>query len=480
MVPKGSALRALRRWWIILPAAQLAWGVLLVATWLSIVWPAPIDPDYASGEILDNTIAWSESGHLYGPIDRMPYRVFNYPPAFPAVVRMLMAADIAPLHAGRLVTLASIVLAVILVYRWLRAAGCDRAGATLVVSLLASSFPLVFFVGQVHLQWAAVGASLCGCYLLRASVSPARAAAAGSALAVACFFKQSQVVSLAIVGAWLLAYHRRALFAYTTAAGTVAALGAAAMFGTFGRAAWQHVVTYTVGTFSVDGLEASLLKHAASWTPLFLFGLWVAARDATARRDVRFWYFAGSSLWLLSAARAGAGPQYYIEWSLATLLWIGPSLSTLGRPNSGHGWLAVALVAQLVFSDTIAATKLFRQAARLRRTEASLPGLCAALPEGRPVPIDSAAIARACGRQPALHPFIMTNLAQRGLWDERPFVRELEQGRFPAVVLPFDVFDRDVRRFEHWTPTMLDAVRQHYRVAEQQGVWRVFRPSRAM
>src|SRR5262249_56398718 len=92
MAPKGFALRA--RWWTILSAGQLAWGVLLVATWLSIVWPSRIDPDYASGEILDNTIAWVESGRLYGPIDTMPYRVFNYPPLFPVVVRILMAAGI--------------------------------------------------------------------------------------------------------------------------------------------------------------------------------------------------------------------------------------------------------------------------------------------------------------------------------------------------------------------------------------------------
>jgi hypothetical protein len=475
-VPFGDA--APQRWWTVLSAGQLAWGVLLVATWLSLLWPSRMDPDYASGEILDSTIAWTESGRLYGPIDTMPYRVFNYPPAFPAAVRVLMAAGIAPLLAGRLLTLASIALVLLFVYRWLRVVGCDRPVATLVVSLFATSFPLVFFVGQFHLQWAAVGASLLGCYLLRAPISTARAAAAGTALAFACFFKQTQVVSLAVIGAWLVVYHRRALLAYATASTAVVALGAAVVFSTFGREAWLHLVPYTVGTFSFEHLVLSLWKHAAVWTVPFLFALWAAARDPAGRRDVRFWYFAGSSLWLLSAARSGAGPQYYIEWSLATMLWIGPSLQALLRTAPRRGWVAAALAAQFVLSDAVAATKLLHQAGRLRQTEGALPALCAALPTDAPVPIESAAIARACGRQPALHPFIMTDLAHRGLWDEHPFVRDLEQGAFPVVVLPFDFSDEKFRRSDRWTPAMLQAVRQHYRVAEQYGVWRVFRPSR--
>src|SRR5262245_4092781 len=472
-LPLGQA--APQRLGTALSAGQLAWAVLLVGAWLSLVWQSRTDPDYTAGEILDNTIAWAESGHLYGPIDQTPYRVFNYPPAFPAVVRGLMAAGIDPLLAGRLLTLASIVLVLLLVARWLRTAGCDRTVATLVVSLFASSFPLMFFVGQVHLQWAAVGASLFGCYLLRAPVSAPRAAAAGAALTLACLFKQTQVVSLAVMGAWLLVYHRRALVAYATTSAAVAALGTALVFGAFGREAWLHLVTYTVGTFSLEHLVILLRKHAAAWTAPFLFGLWIAARDPAGRRDVRFWYFAGSSLWLLSEARSGAGPQYFIEWSCATMLWIGPSIQELVQTR--RGWVAAALAMQLVLGDSLAAKKLLDQAGRLRQTEVALPALCAALPADAPAPIESVAIARACGRMPALHPFIMTSLAQRGLWDEHAFVQDIAHGTFSVIVLPFDFADGKFRRSDRWTPAMLQAMQRHYRLTEQHGFWRVFRPS---
>jgi hypothetical protein len=476
--PVPLAEAASRRLWTAVSVGQLAWGALLVGAWLSLVWPSRMDPDYTSGEILDNTIAWAELGRLYGPIDQMPHRVFNYPPAFPAAVRALMAAGIAPLLAGRLLTLASIVLVLLLVYRWLRVIGCDRTVTALVVSLFASSFPLVYFVGQFHLQWAAVGLSLVGCSLLREPVSGARAAAAGLALALACLFKQTQVVSLVVMGTWLLVYHRRAVPAYAATAAMVSALGAAVVFGFFGREAWLHLVTYTVGTFSFDHLVLSLRKHGAAWTAPFLFGVWIAARDPAGRRDARFWYFAGSSLWLLSTARAGAGPGYFIEWSCATMLWIGPSLQEFSQTPRRRAWIAAALVAQLAASDAIAATKLLDQVNRLRRTERVLPELCAALPVAPPTPIESPGIARACGRTPALHPFIMTNLARRGLWDDHAFVRDIARGAFPVVVLPFDFSDGTFHRAERWTPAMLLAVRDHYRLAERHGAWRVFRPAR--
>jgi hypothetical protein len=209
--------------------------VLLVGVWLALVWSARTDPDYSSGEILDSTMAWSESGRLYGSIDHVPYRVFNYPPAFPAAVRLLMAVGLPPLPAGRLLTLASIVLVVVLTYRWLRAAGCQPVGATLAVSLFASSFPLVFLVGQGHLQWPAVAASILGAYLLRTPPSAARVALAGGSLALACFFKHTQVWSLAVLGAWLLVHHRRAFRGFATVSGAVAALGLAVVFGVFGE-----------------------------------------------------------------------------------------------------------------------------------------------------------------------------------------------------------------------------------------------------
>jgi hypothetical protein len=474
LAPPGSIPTS--RWWTALSAAQLVWGVLLVGVWLALVWSARTDPDYSAGEILDSTMAWSESGRLYGSIDHVPYRVFNYPPAYPAAERLLMAVGLPPLPAGRLLTLASIVLVVVLTYRWLRAAGCQPVGATLAVSLFASSFPLVFLVGQGHLQWPAVAASVLGAYLLRTPPSAARAALAGGSLALACFFKHTQVWSLAVIGAWLLVHHRRAFRGFATVSGAVAALGLAVVFGVFGEEAWRHLVTYTVGTFSFRNLAQMARIHVAPWTLPFVFGLWIAARDPSARRDVRFWYFAGASLGLLSAARSGAGPQYVMEWSIATILWIGPALEALLRGARWRSWAVAALAAQLVLGDAIAAERLAVRGVRLRDTERALPALCAALPANAPTPIESAAVARACGRTPALHPFIMTNLTERGLWDERPFVQDIEHGRFAAVVLPFDFSDGRERPSRRWTPAMLDAVRQHYRLAEEHGGWRVFRP----
>ena len=60
------------------------------------------------------------------------------------------------------------------------------------------------------------------------------------------------------------------------------------------------------------------------------------------------------------------------------------------------------------------------------------------------------------GREVAYQPFEMKQLAEAGLWDERPFVEELRRRRFALIL-------RDIHyQSARWTPAQLAAMDESY------------------
>lgn len=101
-----------------------------------------------------------------------------------------------------------------------------------------------------------------------------------------------------------------------------------------------------------------------------------------------------------------------------------------------------------------------------------LPLVCASFPPDGPVLAEEAGLARACGRVPVMHPFIMASLASRGLWDAAPFHASLRAGAYPAVVVPFDPRSPDEADRERWTGSALAAFREAPSVSPGPGgVW---------
>jgi hypothetical protein len=463
------------RTWI--ARVQIVFAPLIVGYWTLSIWRSPIDPDYTAGELYDHALAWHEGGRLYAPLADAPYRVLNYPPAYLMVTRLVERLGIQTLAAGRLVGLAAFALTLVVIWRWLRRAGVAPGSAAALVACLASSYPALFLVGQLHLQWCAVLCSVAGVYLA-ADGGGRRAAAAGALCALACFFKHTQVVTGLIVGAWLLVHQRARLAAFVAGALSVGGAGILLLQRAFGPEIWHQLITYTVGTFRLEQLNRELWEHASPWAVLFAVALW-AARDGD-RRSLAWWWLAGSSLALFTSARDGAGPQYFIEWTCAILVWIGPTIdrwltAPLGRPRTA--WLVgAALVAQLVGGDTYVALRLDYHVERLRDWKRAIDAFCPQLGNaGRGlVPVEEAGMARACGRVPVLHPFIMTNLARRGLWDERRFVDDLALGSYPMMIVPWDPRGKDVHT-QRWTKAMVAAIAAHYRIVDERGEWRLLK-----
>ena len=118
---------------------------------------------------------------------------------------------------------------------------------------------------------------------------------------------------------------------------------------------------------------------------------------------------------------------------------------------------------------------LFHHLRKLERTEKQLPQICSSLGEAEVIPSGDPGLIRACRKIPALHPFIITNLANKKLWDQTPFLKEVSQGKYPSILLSFDL-EKEIQGVhrERWTKEMIQAMRKNYQIKKEIGEWKIY------
>lgn len=462
--------------------AQTVWTVVVALLWIGGMMWLSADQDYTSGELLDHLLAWMNGEPLYSNPQQLPYRVFNYPPLGMAVVRAIAELGMPALVAGRLFGTAGIVAALWVVYAWLLEAGIRRTAARVSIALSGLSFPLMYSMGQFHLEGFAVALTLMGARLLWRGDRDATQfsfVVAGVLMAVACFVKQSQTFSLVVVLAWLMVHRRQFIVAFATSAILTGLIGALAMYGFFGAEVWRHVFTYTVGTYSLGNLSFQLASHALPWLPMATIAWYHTFSNDRARRNFQTWYLAGISCLLVTAARTGSGFQYFLEWQLVVLLLVAPVLQQFSDAFQPVRKQVIAGIVALMFVLNAGVAGLLSynwQSAR--STQLAFQNLCAfAARAPLLTPTENPGAARACGARSALHPFIIANLTARGMWDERAFVNDLMNGRYAAIIVPFNPGLRigAVQR-ERWSPAVLNAMREAYHPLQMDRGWWLLAP----
>lgn len=473
----------------LIAAGLVVWTGVVFLAWTVGLLLLPLDPDYTAGELLDHVVQWRESGILYSPLETAPYRVLNYPPAFLVLVRGLVELGASPAAAGRLLNTLAVLLLARVVFRDFRARGSSLGEAAVLTALLGTSFPVLYAAGQFHLETLAVALTAAGFVTMGGiprhgpGARRGSAALAGALLALACLVKQSQVPLTLAVLLWNWRQRSRGAARLTVAYGLVGAVGCLAILAVFGGEAWRHMLTYSVGTYSLGNLGKQLLSHAVPWVGFGALGVWLGVRGGGDRSDPRWWYFAASGVWSLSAVREGSGYPYFLDWHVATLLWTGPWLARqvreLALARRRPGWVAGVLGVQMAGGTLGVAAVLGYHLATVRRTASELPALCAAVAPAPALTAAEPGIARVCGGRPAFHPFIVSSLIRRGLWHPAPLVGDLQAGRYASVVLPFnpDGGPRGVDA-ERWGDVLVEAMREGYTTSGQVGRWWVLEPAR--
>ena len=377
-------------------------------------------------------------------------------------------------------------------WAWSGARGASRAARVGTVGLMGASLPFVYATGQVHVELWAVLFTLAGFALLDRGRGRVALAAAGGLLALACFAKQTQVVPALIGIAWVIRHRREFRMPTLLAFAAVGLAGVMALTAFAGGDVWNHLLTYTVGTYSLTTLAEQMGSHAAPWILLLAVAGWAAFRgdgqvagdgpgvssgEEAGRGDAATWFWVGSLLWSFSSIRDGSGYPYFLDLHVATALLAGPVVfrAARGPLNSaiaGPGRLRSVLWVQLVAANLLVAAVLATNVSLVTERSATLDDVCAAFPDDSPALAEDAGLARACGRTAAVHPFIMTSLSRRGLWDSRAFEARIRSGAYRSVVLGFDPGTAPSgAQADRWTAGMVAAFGTASRVEALPGGW---------
>lgn len=350
------------------------------------------------------------------------------------------------------------------------------------IAVLGASFPVLYSVGQFHLEYLGIAFSLWGLLLIRKGGSWRHLVWSGILMGLGCFAKQVQVLPVFIALFWLLRFQRSKLIPFTIALVLVGLLGSLWIDLRFGDEAWRHLILYTVGTYSLKQLLLQFLAFFMPWILFFIAGILLGLSSKEGRRELTWWYFVGTSLGLISTIRMGSSDQYFIEWSFATLLWLGPGWAhgfrTEGNKKLLRKTWSYILIIQVMLADLVTGGLLLFEGKKLGRKVEQISSVCRYFPDAPiEVPTEAPGVVRHCGGRPALHPFIMTNLNHRGLWDESDFIKKIKKQDYPLMVLPFDpkqgLFGYHAER---WTPQAVQAMARHYHIKANLGDFKILKP----
>jgi hypothetical protein len=469
----------------------------------------PFGLDYGEG------IVWQQAllipgPRMYGPIDRLPFIVFHYPPVYHLASRAVMAFGVDPLAAGRMVSVAATAVIAISI-AWLVAADLKgRVGrpAVLMGAVTGALLPLSLrpverWFDLMRVDMLAVALAFVGVvFAVRAERQPAWLALAMPAFVLSVYTKQTELAAPASALAVLLMVRPRA--------GIFAGLGGAILgLAALARLEWltaggfiRHMLYYNINTWSFHLLITNL-RLVALYAVLLaaaVVGLalaWLDRRAPAAPRSpgtaeytvivpmVSVWLLLSIIVLLATVGKTGSNVNYFIEpmcvCAVAVGLLIGVcSQSVFGSPHRRD--LALRLGLLCVSLGFLTPMVLAVMAKRQPSCAADHfdPGLTAIqenlvheiAKQDRPVLSEDMVLLLRAGREVPIELAIFRELAKTGQWDQRRLLDLIDSHAFAFLITTPD----KIYTPQHYTPEVLAAIERAYPHADARGPYVVRYP----
>ncbi len=477
--------------------------------------------DNEEGALLAQTLELRGGTLPYRPLVDYPYIVGTYPPLYLAAAAFCTTAETPSFYGGRLVSAiaAAMCLVALAVTGW--RLGRSFLSAVVAPSLFLGTFEVYSWSPYFRTDFLALAFSLLG-LCVGLSFFQKRVALVFSALLFACAFftKQTSIAAPLALSVALLGRNRRAValfvFTYLSAVAIPFALLTLLTRGQF----FVHTVLYNANRMNWPDLIV-WAKHVWRFYP-WLLGLVVAAlvlphleelsgksssidpskndtSDASTHpagdaellsvtppscarskdsqgvlSSAAAIYFLFSLINFVAIAKAGSAENYLLEPLAAAALLVGTALGRFARPSpsaNDHSLhvqrvltvlflchaVHVAHWAPVMFSPAKQPTSEdFKLAAVLTQRLRSVAD---------PVISELAGYTIFAGKKVLFQPFIMSELARQGRWDESHFVRDIANHRFSLIATTVDLTTNAYS--DAFTPAMREAIRTHYERAEK-------------
>lgn len=473
--------------------------------------PEAYELSYGEGLVLWMAQHATEPSVLYHPLDRYPFVAGVYPPVFPLAVASLQSLIGDVRLAGRIlaaVAFTGMLAAVGVLARDAIPAHYGRyarwSAALAAAGLAASTSTLSSFPPAVRVDGPGLVLTLTGLWLfLTAAPTSSRQYIALAVMVVAAFTKQSFISAIAAcLLITVLIDRARAvrLLLFTLVAFLAPILWLQiASHGEFLR----HVAVYTRSEMSAARLLRLLAANILAMLPLLVLAavavFWRkpsalafghdARRRLTHSRTRR--YVAGLAVYLLltfaasgTVGKVGSGEYYFMEWNAAACILAGVAIGLVVAESASAQRrrplllaLSCGVVVLTAGLNTVAtANNAFRftpgaqqlNAARRAETDQAADFVRAAT---APVVSEDLSLLVVSGRELPFEPFIMWELTRQGGWNPTPFIEQLNDRFYAALI-----FEGDLAKSELVPTSILNATRSNYRQTKKLGRYWVYEP----
>jgi len=427
----------------------------------------------------------------YHDLSQPPFSVVPYGPVYLFLAAAVQHLSNLPLAGGRIVCLASSVIAAACIgVITARSAASRLAG--LASGCLFLCLPFVERWGvQVNVDMTGVAIellALTGFFLYVSSGHTKRIFFwLGSAAAVAAVFTKSSAIAAAVAwGAYLLLNRRwKDLALYAAAAGGAVVLIYALLNLATGGQYYFHT-THEIGRrlFFVQFISAfwkeTVLRqplHAVAAAAALIFPVFWRPRSTdtsgASTGPLLNLYLLLTVLMTVSLGKQGSDTNYLLPFLAASTIAVGRwwGLAAVSGPSAALTKLAKAvslaaaagITAQALLGGGVLAYRHGDFRANLDRQAVFYKKISKAVTQFRdPIISWDMTLLIANDRPVYFEPFPMAQAAYSGVWDQKPILDELRAGRVNLIITYF--WSQAVKADRNFTPEFVQALRDHYQV----------------
>jgi len=449
-------------------------------------FPFPLDD--GEGFCLNQALRIVKGHALYPPVGPAPYIVTNYPPLFPALLSVFIDPQRVSFFAGRFLSVVSTIAIC------LASAGCVRIAtgdsrAAWIAGLMVAASPIVYFwAALLRVDVLACALGVIALWIAMRSKGPAVLWSLPLLLA-AIFTRQSSIeAAVAIALGLFLSREPDSLqpsgnrkYAYLLVAGWIVGLVLILLLlqnwsdGQY----WLHTVTYTRTEFYWDRAVSNFVTIFKLHAVLFVIALFALPNALTdSRRRIIGIFFLASFATALLSGKVGSDMNYFLNLTVAASCLAGFFASDLFRaarsPLAASRLIGPAMLlipAALIQSGFLEGDRFnsftpdrsaYNYSARVVEVLSSAKG---------PILCEDEGYCMLSGHEVLFNPFIMSELAGEGLWDQTPLIQSIQNKEFDLIMLRFWVDDPNHddlpgigtnAGWDRFTPEMERAISENY------------------
>jgi hypothetical protein len=475
---------------LVLAVVVIAWSLgrslwmYLEYNWKTVSFPYSVD--YGEGPVLDQVMRMSKFQNIYLPNPtQIPYTISNYPPLY-HLVQTPFAWIFGPAYwYGRGISFLSILAAAVFIVLTLQAITKDWLASVIGgVTLLAIPY-ILHWSPFCRVDSLALGVSWAGLFVIVRWPNNRKALITGAALLTAAIFTRQSYALTAPFAAFIWLVNQKPRLQAFKLAAWVVGMGLAAFLvlmllskGGF----YFNIITSNVNQFywnTVKDYAKAIWEHMSYLVITSSLFIMLAAFFRVYSWWLATPYLLAATASAVTVGKAGSNVNYLFEFSAGLAFMAGAILAVAGKIWWAKAILVLLLAVQVAHIYPWTKDNYYQWVMGRVEDERGAIGVLQDYVHEAQSPVladEFMGLVVLDHRQLVFQPFEFKQLSLANLWDETPFIHDLNAKKFDLILLYAPVsWDS---RHERWTQDQLDAIGRNYKMVDIQAQTIVLKPEK--